>query len=74
MSAQCQEQVEQLPLVVVVGDCQSRLGRDWLAKLKLDWSTIFNTCAQELQDILDRYEMVFSPGLGKIQGWRRDST
>ena len=69
VKVQCREQVEQLPLVVVAGDGPSLLGRDWLAKLKLDWSTIFSMHAQdELQTVLDRHETVFSPGLGKIQG------
>ena len=39
VKVQCQEQVEQLPLVVVTGDGPSLLGRDWLAKIKLDWSS-----------------------------------
>lgn len=30
---------------------------NWLAKLKLDWSTIFNIHAQELQDVMNRYDM-----------------
>ena len=69
MKVQCKEQVEQLPLVVIAGDGPSLLGRDWLAKLKLDWSPIFSMHAQEeLQTVLDRHENVFSPGLGKILG------
>ena len=69
VKVQCQGQVEQLPLVVVAGDGPSLLGRDWLAKLKLDWSTILAVRAEkELQSVLDRYEMVFSPGLGLIRG------
>ena len=69
VKVQCQGQVEQLPLVVVAGDGPSLLGRDWLAKLKLDWSTILAVRAEkELQSVLDRYEMVFSAGLGLIRG------
>ena len=68
VKVQCQEQVEHLPLGVVAGDGPSLLGRDWLAKIKLDWSSIFSMRAPELQDILDRHEMIFSPGLGKILG------
>lgn len=48
-----QGQEEELPLVVFAGDGPSLLGRDWLAKLKLDWQTIFSTHVQEtLQDVL----------------------
>ena len=42
------------PFVVVAGDGPSLLGRDWLAKLKLEWKHIFNVHAQEtLQDVLE---------------------
>ena len=69
VKVQCQGLVEQLPLVVVTGDSQSLFGRDWLAKLKLDWSTILAVQAEEeLQSVLDKYKMVFSPGLGLIRG------
>ena len=69
VKVQCQGRVEQLSLVVVAGDGPSLLGRNWLAKLKLDWSTILAVRAEkELQSVLDRYEMVFSPGLGLIRG------
>ena len=57
-----------MPLVVVARDGPSLLGRDWLAKIKLHWSSIFSMCAPELQDILDRHETIFIPGLGKILG------
>ena len=68
VKVQCQKQLEQLPLVVVAGDGPSLSGRDWLAKIKLDRSSIFSMRAPELHDILDRHEMIFSPGLGKILG------
>ena len=68
VKVQCQEQVGQMPLVVVAGNGPSLLGRDWLVKIKLDWSSIFSMRAPELQDILDRHEMIFSPGPGKILG------
>ena len=62
-------QEEQLPIVDVSRDGSSLLGRDWLAKLKLEWKHIFNVLAQEsLQDALGRQGMVFKPELGRIQG------
>ena len=64
-----QGQEEELPLVVVAGDGPSLLGRDWLAKLKLEWKHIFNMHAQEtLQDVLEPHDAVFKPELGKIKG------
>ncbi len=54
-----------MPLVVVARDGPSLLGRDWLAKIKVHWSSIFSMHTPELQDILDRHETIFIPGLGK---------
>ena len=63
-----QGQEEQLPLSVVVGDGSSLLGRDWLAKLKLEWKHTFNVHAQEsLQDVMKQHNTVFKPELGRIQ-------
>ena len=64
-----QGQEEELPLLVVAGDGHSLLGRDWLAKLKLDWKNIFHMHTQEtLEDVLERPEAGFCPGLGEIKG------
>ena len=69
VKVQYQGQEEELPLVVVAGDGPSLLGRDWLAKLKLEWKHIFNVQAQEsLQDVLQRHSTVFKPELGRIKG------
>ena len=69
VKVQYQGQEEQLPLVAVAGDGPSLLGRDWLAKLKLEWKHMFRVHAQEsLQDVLERHDMVFKPELGRIKG------
>ena len=69
VKVQYQGQEEELSLFVVAGDGPSLLGRDWLAKLKLEWKHIFNVQAQEsLQDVLQRHDMVFKPELGRIKG------
>ena len=69
VKVQYQGQEEQLPLDVVAGDGPSLLGRDWLAKLKLEWMHMFSVHAQEsLQDVLEQHNTVFKPELGRIKG------
>ena len=47
VKVQYQGQEEELTLIVVAGDKPSLLGRNWLAKLKLEWKHIFNVQAKE---------------------------
>ena len=58
-----------LHLLVVAGSGPSLLGRDWLAKLCLDWRNLhrLQTTPQEhqLQETLDRYADVFKEGMKK---------
>ena len=62
-------QTEEFPLTVVAGDGPSLLGRDWLAKIRLDWKRIMKLDEQDhLQQILERHASVFAPGLGKVEG------
>ena len=69
VQVQYQGQEEELPLIIVAGDGPSLLGREWLAKLKLDWKNIFHMHVQEtLQDVLEQHKVVFHSGLGKIKG------
>ncbi len=46
------------------------LGRDWLRTIKLDWQELNFVCNSSLQDLLFKYEDVFQPGLGTLQGLR----
>ena len=63
------QQTEELSLTVVAGDGPSLLGRDWLAKIKLDWKRIMKLDERDqLQQILERHAAVFAPGLGKVEG------
>ena len=59
-----------LPLLVVEGDGQSLLGRDWLHCLKLDWHQIFsihhNNCMEE---VLSHHKEVFGTELGTLKGY-----
>ena len=58
----------QLPLVVTHGKKPVLLGRNWLEKLNLDWSTIFKVSHMPaVEDILDKYEPLFEKGNGHIK-------
>ena len=63
-------QEEELNHFVVDGSGPSLLGRDWLAKLKLNWSAIrkLNTQGVELEAILDAHRALFKEELGSITG------
>ena len=69
VTAETQGQQACLPLFVVKGNCPNLLGRDWLAKLHLNWIEIFSVCVQRtLANILEQHQKVFEPGLSTIKG------
>ncbi|CAB3985346.1 Hypothetical predicted protein [Paramuricea clavata] len=68
-----------LPLVVVDGSGPSLFGRDWLAKIKVDWKRIFNVSVptipklsaavtNRLHATIQSYSEVFKQGLRTIKG------
>ena len=68
-----------LPLVVVDGSGPSLFGRDWLAKIKVDWKRIFNVSVptipklsaavtNRLHATIQSYSEVFKQGLGTTKG------
>ena len=58
----------QLPLVVAQGKKPVLLGRNWLEKLNLDWSTIFKVShVPAVEDILAKYEALFENWYGSIR-------
>lgn len=64
--------VEDLPLTIVKGPGQTLLGVDWLRKIKLDWSNIFQVDKQEydqtsLTELLSQFEEVFKEGEGTVK-------
>ena len=62
-------QSENLPIVVVAGKGPNLFGRNWLQKLKLDWSQIhLMGQGDTLQDVLNKHGDVFKEGLGKLRG------
>ena len=56
--------------MVVTGHGPSLLGRDWLAKLKLDWQVlnrVQSTQDEKLHKILERHTQVFNEELGLVK-------
>ena len=70
VEVQYKDQCEQLQLVVARGNGPSLFGRDWLMKLRLDWTQL---CANHVcyplsqQGILDEHTSVFSSELGTLK-------
>ena len=63
----CKERSERLELLVVKGRGPALMGRDWISKLKLDWSRV-NRVAPDTVDVCARHVSVFKPDLGKLTG------
>ena len=71
VDVQYKDQNAQLQLVVATDKGSSLLGRDWLTRIRLDWTELCNNHAcycLSLQDILDSNSSVFSPELGTLKG------
>ena len=71
VDVQYKDQNAQLQLVVATGKGPSLMGRDWLTRIRLDWTELCNNHAcysLSLQDILDSNSSVFSPELGTLKG------
>ena len=70
VDVQYKDQKAHLQLVVATGQGPSLLGRDWLSKIRIDWTELCNNHAcysLSLQDILDVNSSVFSPELGTLK-------
>ena len=73
---ECEVEVEyngfkgNLVAVVISGKGPCLLGQNWLQRISLDWSAIFNltTMDKELNAILEAHSTVFQEGLGKVEG------
>ena len=63
-------QKAQLPLLVVAGNGPSLLGKNWLLKIRLDWTELLHKVEQEncaLEDVLQKHPEVFKEGLGLVK-------
>ena len=59
----------QFNLLIIDGDGPILLGRDWLNKLRINWSKLNQVRhSDELQRILDNHFIVFKEELGCIEG------
>ncbi|XP_061878364.1 uncharacterized protein K02A2.6-like [Entelurus aequoreus] len=70
------KQRARLPLYVVKGDALSLFGREWLRKVKLDWTMIKTIRAthpiqedRTMATVLDSHARVFQEGLGTLKGF-----
>ena len=63
------EQELQLLLIVVAGKGPNLFGRDWLARIQLDWKKIHTIQGSTLTSVLDRHAHVFQEGLGTLKGY-----
>ena len=67
----CYDGVEySLPLLVVGGKGPALLGRNWLEKIKLNWTIIkqLSSHNKRLKEILQKHAQLFEEGLGTLQG------
>ena len=56
-----------LPVLIGVREGPALLGRNWLNRVRLDWSRIFKLSAIAVADMLAPFEELFKPELGTIQ-------
>ena len=66
-------QSESLPLIVANGQGTSLLGRNWLTKIRLDWTQLCSNhvCySLSLQGILADYSTVFDTELGTLKDFK----
>ena len=52
------------------------LGRDWMRQLKLDWSMVNQVVMEKgrLETIMRKYDELFKPAMGAIQGFKAKLT
>ena len=62
------DQKAELPLLVVEGSGPSLFGRDWLARIRLDWKAIYMVTCHPVEALLSRHRKLFEEGLGTLQG------
>ena len=67
-----QQEVKQLPLIILEGEGPPLLGRNWLQQLRLDWSSIkaMTQSLKSLKSVLENYAEVFQNELGHIQDFK----
>ena len=59
-----------LPLIVVKGDGPTLLGRNWLGTIRIDWYKIYYTTSAGLQNLLEKYDIIFRTSWAALKGDR----
>ena len=59
-----------LPLVIVRGVGPSLLRKNWLQNMQFNWQEIFWSNNATLKKVLEKYNSVFSDGLGTVKGFK----
>ena len=62
------DQNAELPLLVVEGSRPSLFGREWLARIKLDWKAIYMVTCHPVEALLYQHRKLFEEGLGTLPG------
>ena len=68
VKVKCNGNICTLNLLVVKGNGPALLGRDWIKKLNLDWSSVNRVAPESFEELCNRYPEVFQPTLGKVTG------
>ena len=68
VKVKCNGNICTLNLLVVKGNGPALLGREWIKKLNLDWSSVNRVAPESFEELFNRYPEVFQPTLGKVSG------
>ncbi len=68
MVVEYNNQVRQLPVLVLNGSGPNLFGRNWLEKICLNWTSIKRLARPNLEEVLNKYDDLFTDELGKLNG------
>ena len=68
VKVKCNGNICTLNPLVVKGNGPALLGRDWIKKINLDWSSVNRVAPDSFEELCNRYPEVFQPTLGKVTG------
>ena len=61
-------QVNRLPVLVLKGNGPNLIGRNWLQNICLNWKSIKRLAKPNLEEVLNKYDDLFTDELGKLNG------
>lgn len=68
VKVKCNGNSHKFNLLVVKGSGSTLMGRDWIKKFKLDWSSVNRVTPESVEELCERYPEVFQHNLGKVTG------